>query len=54
MGTLPILGAVGIIVGGATVYLLYGRSRTDRTGAIGTILARRYDDVEDIPPAETK
>ena len=54
MGTLPILGAVGIITGSTAVYLLYGRSRTDRTGAIGTILARRYDDVEDIPPAETK
>ena len=54
MGTVPILGAVGIITGSTAVYLLYGRPRTDRTGAIGTILARRYDDVEDIPPAETK
>jgi APA family basic amino acid/polyamine antiporter len=53
MGTLPILGAVGIIAGGVAVYLLYGRSRTDRTGAIGSILADNYDGVEDVPPAET-
>ncbi|MEF8854924.1 MAG: APC family permease [Haloarculaceae archaeon] len=43
IGTVPILGAVGIILGGLVVYLAYGRSRTDRTGALGTILARRYD-----------
>ncbi|MEF8976439.1 MAG: APC family permease [Halapricum sp.] len=41
MGTLPILGAAGIIVGGVAWYLLYARSRIDRTGALGTILARR-------------
>jgi len=45
MGTFPILGAVGIIVGGVGWYLVYGRSRTDRTGALGAILdARREDD----------
>ena len=38
MGRLPILGAVGIIVGSVVVYLVYGRSRTDRTGAVGTIV----------------
>lgn len=29
-GTIPILGAAGIIVGGVVWYLAYGRSRTDR------------------------
>ncbi|MGM0717951.1 MAG: APC family permease, partial [Halobacteriota archaeon] len=53
MGTLPILGAAGITAGGVVVYLLYGRSRTDRTGAIGSILADNYERVEDVPPTET-
>ncbi len=44
MGTLPILGAAGIIVGGIGWYLAYGRSRTDRDGALGVILARRRDE----------
>ena len=53
MGRLPILGAVGIIAGSVVVYLVYGRSRTDRNGAIGTILDRRRDgDREDTPPVE--
>ena len=41
MGTLPILGAVGMIGGGVGWYLVYGRARTDRDGALGVILARR-------------
>jgi len=41
MGTLPILGAAGIIVGGVAWYLVYGRTRTSREGALGVILARR-------------
>jgi APA family basic amino acid/polyamine antiporter len=41
MGTLPILGAVGMIGGGIGWYLVYGRARTDRDGALGVILARR-------------
>jgi APA family basic amino acid/polyamine antiporter len=44
MGTIPILGAAGIIVGGVGWYLLYGRSRTDREGALGVILDRRRED----------
>jgi APA family basic amino acid/polyamine antiporter len=44
MGTFPILGAVGITVGGIAWYLFYGRSRTDREGALGIILARRRGD----------
>jgi APA family basic amino acid/polyamine antiporter len=44
MGTFPILGAAGIVVGGIAWYLLYGRSRTDREGALGVILARRRDE----------
>jgi APA family basic amino acid/polyamine antiporter len=58
MGTVPILGALGIIVGSALVYVAYGRSRTDRTGAIGTIVrARRGEEEEDdngIAPTEPK
>jgi APA family basic amino acid/polyamine antiporter len=41
MGTLPILGAVGIVAGGVAWYLLYGRPRTDREGALAAVLARR-------------
>jgi APA family basic amino acid/polyamine antiporter len=47
MGTVPILGAAGIIVGGAGWYVAYGRSRTERRGALGTILARQRGD-EDV------
>jgi len=55
MGALPILGAAGITVGGLAVYLLYGRSRTERTGAIGTILERRRGDdaAEEVVPTKT-
>jgi APA family basic amino acid/polyamine antiporter len=44
MGTLPILGATGIIVGGIAWYLVYGRSRTDREGALGVIIDRRREE----------
>jgi APA family basic amino acid/polyamine antiporter len=44
MGTLPILGATGIIVGGIAWYLVYGRSRTDREGALGAIIDRRREE----------
>ena len=47
MGVVPILGAAGIILGSALVYLLYGRSRTDRTGAVGTILHDRRGEEDD-------
>ncbi len=47
IGRLPLLGAAGIIAGGAAVYLGYGRSRTDRTGAIGTIRSRRRGEADD-------
>jgi APA family basic amino acid/polyamine antiporter len=47
MGTLPILGAAGIIAGGVAVYAVYGRSRTDRTGALGTIRSRRRGEADD-------
>jgi APA family basic amino acid/polyamine antiporter len=46
MGRFPILGAAGIIVGGVVWYLLYGRPRTDREGALGAILARRRGEEE--------
>jgi len=41
MGRLPLLGAAGIIAGGLLIYLVYGRPRTDRTGAVGALLAER-------------
>jgi APA family basic amino acid/polyamine antiporter len=51
--TLSMVGAAGIVLGGFVIYLAYGRSRTDRTGAMGTILERmREEKVE--PPKPTK
>ena len=47
MGTLPILGAAGITVGSVLIYFVYGRSRTDRTGALGTIIHDRRDESDD-------
>ena len=49
MGTFPILGAVGIIFGGAVWYLLYARSRTDRRGALSLILRQARDEKPDSP-----
>jgi len=54
MGTLPILGAVGIIAGSVVIYLVYGRSRTDRTGAIGSIIRERRGQSDDgLAPTDT-
>ncbi|GGI98710.1 hypothetical protein GCM10008995_05710 [Halobellus salinus] len=47
MGTLPILGAAGIIAGSGLIYAVYGRHRTDRTGAIDTILHGRRGETDD-------
>ena len=47
MGTIPILGAGGIIVGSALIYALYGRSRTDRSGALGTLIHDRRGEADD-------
>ncbi|ERG88379.1 MAG: amino acid transporter [halophilic archaeon J07HX5] len=47
MGRLPILGAGGIIVGSIVIYLVYGRPRTDRSGAIGTIIHDRRGQADD-------
>jgi APA family basic amino acid/polyamine antiporter len=54
LGLLPIVGAAGITVGGAVIYLLYGRKRTDSTSALGVILSRRREgeDPQDAVPAE--
>ena len=41
MGVVPLVGAAGIITGGVAVYLGYGRRKTDRTGAVGALLAVR-------------
>jgi len=49
--TLSMVGAGGIIVGGVVVYFAYGRSRTDRTGAIGSIIERRRG--EEVEPPKT-
>ena len=54
MGTLPILGAGGITAGSVLIYLAYGRSRTDRTGALGTIVHnRRGEDDDGLTPTST-
>jgi APA family basic amino acid/polyamine antiporter len=44
LGRLSILGAVGIILAGFGWYWVYGRSRTDRVGALSIYLRRRGDD----------
>ena len=44
MGVTPLLGAAGIIGGGGAIYLLYGRSRTDRIGAASRYLRQRRGD----------
>ncbi|MGM0605529.1 MAG: APC family permease [Halobacteriota archaeon] len=59
MGTVPILGAAGIVAFGVVWYFLYGRHRIDRVGAISVILDRRNGSrslsTEDItPPTEQK
>jgi len=41
MGTIPLLGALGIILGGLAWYLVYGRSRTDRVGALSVLVQRQ-------------
>lgn len=43
MGLLSIVGAVGISVGSAVWYLVYARSRTDRTGALAAYFDREPD-----------
>ncbi|MEF8773066.1 APC family permease [Halodesulfurarchaeum sp.] len=57
IGTIPILSAGGIIVGGTVIYLVYGRSRTNRKGAVGQLLRRRRgtndDYSEDIMTGDT-
>jgi APA family basic amino acid/polyamine antiporter len=37
LGTLPILGATGITIGGAVIYLLYGRSRAEHASALSEL-----------------
>ena len=43
IGTLPLLGAAGITLGGVGWYFLYARSRTDRTGALGALIEARSE-----------
>jgi APA family basic amino acid/polyamine antiporter len=53
MGRLPLLGAAGITLGGLLVYLVYGRSQTRRTGAIGTIVGDETANEDVVYPAES-
>lgn len=46
LGTLSILGAIGIIVSGFVWYFIYGRSRTDRIGALVVYLRQHGDSAE--------
>ena len=52
MGPLPIVGAAAIVVGGIGWYLVYGRSRTDRVGALAALLNADVEAVDerDIEP----
>jgi amino acid transporter/nucleotide-binding universal stress UspA family protein len=43
MGTVPMLGAVAIVVAGIVWYQLYGRPRTDREGVALEALRHRHD-----------
>ncbi|WP_128223706.1 APC family permease [Halobacteriaceae archaeon SHR40] len=57
LGMVSILGAMGIITASALWYLLYGRSRTDRTGALVTLLRQRGESdqsTEDVPVTSTQ
>ena len=47
MGTIPILGAIAITLGGVGWYVIYGRPRTDRVGALSALLNRNGEDVAD-------
>ena len=47
MGTIPILGAAALIAGGIGWYMVYGRSRTDRVGALSALLNRDAGEVEE-------
>jgi APA family basic amino acid/polyamine antiporter len=53
MGAVPLLGAAGIIAGGLVVYLVYGRKRTNRTGALGKLLNGEAESDSVVDPAET-
>ena len=44
MGTMPIVGAIAIILGGLAIYVGYGRRRVDRTGAIQVVFRSRQSD----------
>ncbi|MFW6434985.1 MAG: APC family permease [Halovenus sp.] len=54
MGLVPILGAVAITTGGLLVYLVYGRSRTDRVGAALQVIRRRRSGEDEQTPVTTK
>ncbi|OYR40668.1 MULTISPECIES: APC family permease [unclassified Halorubrum] len=51
MGLISVVGAVGISAGSAVWYLAYARSRTDRTGALGTYFDREPDASEPLDEA---
>jgi len=53
MGRLPLLGAAGIIAGGLVVYVVYGRSRTNRTGALGKLINGEAESDNVVDPAKT-
>ncbi len=48
MGMVSIVGAVGIILGGLLWYGIYGRSRTDRIGALWVTYRRRRGEGESV------
>ncbi len=44
LGLLPVLGALGITIGGVLLYVGYGRSRADHTSALSVLLDRDDSD----------
>jgi Amino acid transporters len=53
LGLLPILGATGIAVGGAVIYLLYGQSRADHGSALATLRGNTGDESPVISAEDT-
>jgi APA family basic amino acid/polyamine antiporter len=47
MGLLPLLGALGILLGGVVWYWLYARPRTERVGAVTHVLAASAADSDE-------
>jgi hypothetical protein len=54
LGPSAILGATGITVGGAVIYLLYGRSRADHDSALAALRGSADTDAPLISEQDTQ